>query len=109
MTPENDREIQKIFHSLASTDPSDPPIHNRKITTWGRTLLVPESTSKIAKFDFMQLCGRPLSAADYIEVTRNFGTIFLLNVPKMGLNQKDLVRCVLVGPYPYTHPKSPKS
>lgn len=92
LTPENDREINKIFKSLASEDPSDPLIQNRKITTWGRTLIVPESTSRVAKFDFKALCGQPLSAADYIEVTKNFGTIFLLNVQKMGLGEKDLAR-----------------
>jgi protein AFG1 len=93
ITPEHDLEINKIFKSLASEDPSDPPIHNRKLRIWGRTLLVPESTSKVAKFNFEELCGQPLSAADYLEVTKNFATVFLLNVPKMDLNQKDLVRC----------------
>lgn len=86
-------EINKIFKSLALEDPSDPPIRNRKLSIWGRTLLVPESTSKVAKFNFEELCGQPLSAADYLEVTKNFATVFLLNVPKMGLDQKDLVRC----------------
>lgn len=46
----------------------------------------------MAKFDFMDLCGQPLSAADYIEVTKTFGSVFLLNVPRMGLSQKDLAR-----------------
>jgi len=45
----------------------------------------------VAKFDFEDLCGQPLSAADYIEITKNFGIIFLLNIPKMDLNKKDLV------------------
>ena len=93
ITPQHDTEINKIFKSLASEDPSDPPIRNRKLSIWGRTLLVPESTSKVAKFNFEELCGQPLSAADYLEVTKNFATVFLLNVPKMGLDQKDLVRC----------------
>jgi len=92
ITPEHDLEINKIFKSLTSEDPSDPPIHNRKLNIWGRTLLVPESTSKVARFDFEDLCGQPLSAADYLEVTKNFATVFLLNVPKMGLGHKDLVR-----------------
>ena len=91
LTPENDLEINKIFKSFASADPSDPPIKNRKLTTWGRTLLVPDSTKTVAKFDFEDLCGQPLSAADYIEITKNFGIIFLLNIPKMDLNKKDLV------------------
>lgn len=98
LTPENDREINKLFDSLTSVDPSDPPICNRKITTWGRTLVVPESTSTTAKFNFLDLCGQPLSAADYIEVTRNFGTIFLLNVPQMGLDKKDMVSDIRSSP-----------
>jgi len=89
---ENNREINKIFHALASEDPKDPPIPNRKLKTWGRIILVPESTSKIAKFNFEDLCGQPLSAADYIEVTKNFGTVFVLNIPKMGMDKKDLAR-----------------
>ncbi|PPQ70446.1 hypothetical protein CVT26_013940 [Gymnopilus dilepis] len=92
LTPENNREVEKIFQSLASENPDDPPIPNRKLNTWGRTILVPESTSKVAKFDFHDLCGQPLSAADYIEVTKNFGTIFVLNIPKMGMQEKDLAR-----------------
>lgn len=92
LTPEHDREIDKIFHSLASQDPIDPPIRGRKLTTWGRQLVVPESTSTIAKFNFQELCGQPLSAADYLKVTETFGTVFLLNVPKMGLDKKDLAR-----------------
>lgn len=91
ITPENNREMEKIFKSLTSQDPSDPPIPNRKLSTWGRQLNIPESTSKIAKFKFEQLCGQPLSAADYLEVTKNFGTIFLLDIPKMRMDQKDLV------------------
>ncbi|KAF9464853.1 AFG1-like ATPase-domain-containing protein [Collybia nuda] len=89
---ENHREISKIFESLTSSDPSDPPVQNRALNTWGRTLLVPESTSKIAKFRFDDLCGQPLSAADYLEVTKTFGTVFLLDVPKMGLSSKDRAR-----------------
>jgi protein AFG1 len=91
LSPENELEIDKIFNSFVSADPNDPPITNRKLTTWGRTILVPESTSSVAKFNFDDLCGQPLSAADYLEVTKNFGTVFLLKVPKMDLNKKDMV------------------
>ena len=46
----------------------------------------------MAKFRFADLCDKPLSAADYLEVTKNFGTVFLLDIPKMGLDSKDKVR-----------------
>jgi protein AFG1 len=88
----NRLEVSKIFHSLASANPADPLIQDRAIQVWGRTLRVPESTSRIARFTFEGLCGKPLSAADYLEVTKTFGTIFLLDVPKMGLDKKDMAR-----------------
>ena len=83
--------MDKLFKSLTSADPSDPVIANRELHTWGRTIVTPESTSRVAKFKFDDLCGKPLSAADYIEVTKTFGTVFLLDVPKMGLDLKDKV------------------
>ncbi|KAK7470375.1 ATPase [Stygiomarasmius scandens] len=92
ITPANVSEVEKIFKSLTSEDPNDPPIPNRALKIWGRELLVPESTSKVAKFRFDDLCGKPLSAADYLEVTKTFGTVFLLDVPKMGMDRKDLAR-----------------
>jgi len=89
LNSENDREINKLFTSLTSPD---PVIKNRTLQTWGRDLLIPESTSKVAKFKFMDLCGKPYSAADYLEITKTFGTVFLLDVPKMGMDRKDLAR-----------------
>ncbi|PCH40846.1 AFG1-like ATPase [Wolfiporia cocos MD-104 SS10] len=91
LTPENTAEVNKIFAALTS-DPSDSVQRNRKLLTWGRTILIPESTSTVAKFRFDQLCGMPLSAADYLEITKQFKTIFILDVPKMGLSQKDQAR-----------------
>jgi protein AFG1 len=89
---ENKREIDKMFNSIASSDPSDPIVSNRALDIWGRKLYVPESTKKVAKFRFSDLCGKPLSAADSLEITKNFGTVFVLDIPKMSLDQKDMVR-----------------
>ncbi|KAK0206917.1 AFG1-like ATPase-domain-containing protein [Desarmillaria ectypa] len=92
LTPSNALEINRIFKSLTSHNPSDSVVRNRPLTIWGRTLRIPESTQRVAKFHFEELCGQPLSAADYLEVTRTFHTLFLLDVPKMGLDNKDKAR-----------------
>ncbi|KAG6875433.1 hypothetical protein C0992_003839 [Termitomyces sp. T32_za158] len=91
LTAENAREIERVFTSLTG-DADDPPIRNRRLDTWGRTITIPESTRKVAKFRFEDLCGQPLSAADYLEVTKTFATIFMLEVPKMGMDSKDKAR-----------------
>ncbi|KAF9238772.1 AFG1-like ATPase [Melanogaster broomeanus] len=97
LTPENQAEIDKIFDSLTSPPSSlelnvDPVIANRPITTFGRTLHVPLSTSCVARFTFDELCDRPLSAADYLEITKTFGTVFVTDVKKMGVSRKDVAR-----------------
>ncbi|KAG2085709.1 uncharacterized protein F5147DRAFT_748671 [Suillus discolor] len=43
------------------------------------------------RFSFEEICGRPLSAADYLEVTKQFGTLFITDMPKMGMDRKDMV------------------
>lgn len=95
LTSSTTREITKLFAALTA-DPADPPIRTRTLTTWGRTLRVPESTRRVARFEFRDLCGggggNAWGAADYLEITRTFGTVFLLGVPKMGLGEKDLAR-----------------
>ncbi|KAI0832653.1 AFG1-like ATPase [Trametes gibbosa] len=91
LTPENKAEFEKIFKAFTSHD-HEPVAHNRKLHVWGREVVVPQSTHSVAKFGFLDLCGKPMSAADYIEITKNFGTIFVTDVPKMGLGQKDMAR-----------------
>ncbi|KAF7355585.1 AFG1-like ATPase [Mycena sanguinolenta] len=90
LSSETTKTIDSIFNSLVHRD--DPVVRNRKLKIWGRTLLIPASTSNVAKFTFQELCGNPLSAADYLEITRVFGTVFLLDVWKMGVDRKDLAR-----------------
>ncbi len=79
--------MSKLFHAFAPH-----PVSNRKIPLWGRELVVPESYEDVARFQFKDLCDRPLSAADYLEVTGHFGTVFVEGVPRMGLSERDMAR-----------------
>lgn len=93
LTPENRSEVSKLFHSMAESDPvSNVILANRKIPIWGRQLVVPESSGSVARFTFADLCNKPLSAADYIEVTNTFKTVFVEDVPRMGLGERDQAR-----------------
>ncbi|KAG9317344.1 AFG1-like ATPase [Chiua virens] len=94
LTPENEAEINKIFDSLtASSDTNpDPVIANRALTTFGRTLRIPLSNSRVARFTFAEICDSPLSAADYLEITNTFGTVFVTDIKKMGVSRKDVAR-----------------
>lgn len=85
--------MSKLFHSLAESDPAGSEITlEKKIPLWGRTLDIPESSGSVARFKFADLCNKPLSAADYLEVTNTFGTVFVEEIPRMGLGERDQAR-----------------
>ncbi|KAH9967032.1 AFG1-like ATPase [Lactifluus volemus] len=69
------------------------PVQDGKtIRLWGRDLTVPRCAGQVAQFTFAELCGRPLGAADYLELTFRFGSLFVTDVPRMGLGEKDKAR-----------------
>lgn len=75
----------------AMTD-DEPVMDERALNVWGHRLVVPQSTSSTARFSFMDLCGRPRSAADYIALCNEFNTIFIDDIPLMNLDMRDLAR-----------------
>ncbi|GAA5910451.1 hypothetical protein JCM5296_007183 [Sporobolomyces johnsonii] len=89
----NRAEFSKLFHaSCHALSPSEPIVADRHLTVWGRPIRVPLSTSNVALFTFSDLCGQPHSAADYLEIAKTFGTVFLSEVPRLGLETKDQAR-----------------
>lgn len=86
-------EFAKLFESSCHVlTPGEAIVSDRVLSVWGRPVHVPTSTSQVAQFTFVELCGQPHSAADYLEITKTFGTIFLSDVPQLGLETKDQAR-----------------
>ncbi len=50
-----------------------PPRHGRRVR------------GGAARFDFDELCDRPLGAADYLALSQAFHTVFIDGVPRMSL------------------------
>jgi len=57
-----------------------------------RKIIVPNAIKGIAMFSFNDLCARPLGAADYALLAREYHTLFLTDIPILSLDQRDLVR-----------------
>lgn len=49
-------------------------------------------SGRAARFDFAQICGRPLGASDYLALTRRFATIVVENVPQMAWERRNEAR-----------------
>jgi predicted ATPase len=81
--------MDKLFAALTG---DEEIVAHRQLQVWGRDLDIPLSTSKAAKFSFPDLCVKSLSAADYLEITKNFETVFITDVPQLSLDTKDQAR-----------------
>jgi len=68
------------------------------VETQGRRISVPKSAvnSQVAWFDFKNLCDKPLGAADYLAIASVFHTVFVANIPKLTLQERDQVRRFIV-------------
>ncbi|KAK9101970.1 hypothetical protein Sjap_019224 [Stephania japonica] len=85
------QEFEKIWSEI--TKASDGVVISKTIPVmFGRTLEVPESCSGVARFTYEYLCGRPVGAADYIAIARNYHTIFISDIPVMSMRIRDKAR-----------------
>lgn len=57
-----------------------------------REIPVKAMADGVVWFEFSALCEGPRAAADYIEVARDFHTVFVSNVPRFGRDNEDAAR-----------------
>ncbi|KAI9470950.1 MAG: AFG1-like ATPase-domain-containing protein [Benjaminiella poitrasii] len=67
--------------------------HGKKMTSQvlhflSRTLTIPEQVDGVAKMRFADVCAQPLSAADYLEIVKNFNTVILTDIPQMTMKHR---------------------
>lgn len=53
-----------------------------------RTLTIPAQVDGVAKMKFSDVCAKPLSAADYLEIVKNFHTVILTEIPRMTMKHR---------------------
>lgn len=87
-TPPNEkaeREIDALFESLTGRAKGEP----MTIEVKRRKIEVPQAAGRVARFDFDDICGRPLGASDYLALARHFDTIIVERAPAMGLERRN--------------------
>ena len=80
-------EIQQAFSKIAGGVGNDESVDLN-----GRELLVVRRAAGAIWCDFQALCGEPRGQADYLELARQFHTLFLTGVPRMAAGQASEAR-----------------
>lgn len=57
-----------------------------------RTLTIPQQVDGVAKIRFADVCAQPLSAADFLEIVKNFHTVILTDIPRMTMQHRPQAR-----------------
>ncbi len=83
-----DRAMDAAWRALTGRDGGE----RRVIEMQGRSLVVPQAIGGIARFSFAELCARPLGAADYLALAREFHTLLIDRVPRMGPERRNEAR-----------------
>lgn len=90
----NGKEERKLLEKKFYRIGAGEVITGAQIETQGRRIVVPKTsaTSNVAWFGFKDLCDRPLGAADYLAIASAFHTVFIADIPKLTLQERDQVR-----------------
>ncbi|HTW33648.1 MAG TPA: cell division protein ZapE [Rhizomicrobium sp.] len=86
--PDADRAMNEAWFNLTGREKGTP----RSLRFLGRELVVPEAAGGFARFSFADLCQQPLGPADYLEIARNFATVFVDRIPRMGSEMRNEAR-----------------
>ncbi|XP_010876841.1 AFG1 like ATPase a isoform X1 [Esox lucius] len=88
--PNADATLDKMFDELAfkQNDITRP----RTLKLLAREVTLMKACGTIADCTFEELCDRPLGASDYLEISRQFDTVFIRNIPLLNLNKKTQAR-----------------
>jgi cell division protein ZapE len=85
---EADQAVEDLFSRLVDGRPVKPDV----ILVGGREVPVPLAAGDVARFDFEDLCGKPLGPGDYLQVATLYDSVVITNVPLLGPENKDKAR-----------------
>ncbi|MGA0597763.1 cell division protein ZapE [Enterovirga sp. CN4-39] len=87
-TPADERsraELDGLFARLTGGVRPKPAT----LTVQGHPVEVPAQAMGVARFDFADLCRRPLGAADYIAIARAYHTVLVDGIPQLSWEQRN--------------------
>lgn len=72
---------------------SPQPVSGLSLPIWGRLLVVPKLTAPfVAQFLFLELCGKPMAAGDYLTLATHFHSFVITDIPYLSISHRDYIR-----------------
>ncbi len=81
-------EIEALWSRLSGGRKGNPS----KLVVKTRQIDIPAALDGMARFSFEDLCNQPLGASDYLEIARNFHTLFLEEIPLLDYSRRNAAK-----------------
>ncbi len=82
-------DARRLMDAAWEAATNGDPVEARAIRVKGRDIVVPHASGRSARFDFSDLCSKPLGARDYLAIVAEFDTLFLDCVPAMEFDRRN--------------------
>lgn len=82
--PAHDKSVRVKMEHLFYSDGTSQARSQDVSVMMGRIIKVPRATDTTAWFDFMDLCGNPLGAADYLALCNHYKVLMIDSVPQLN-------------------------
>ncbi|MDQ0137371.1 cell division protein ZapE [Neorhizobium galegae] len=80
-----DAAMESAWHKVTEGKKAAPV----EVPMKGRSIHVPSAAGRAARFDFKDICGKPLGASDYLALAARFDAIFVEHVPQLGPEKRN--------------------
>jgi cell division protein ZapE len=86
--PDADAALDAIWRRLTGTE------HGKSMALpmKGREIHVPQTEKGVARFDFADLCQKPLGAGDFLKIARSFHTVMIDHIPVLKDGERNAAR-----------------
>jgi cell division protein ZapE len=88
LSPETDATMEEMWFRITGHRPTIA----ETIPFRGREIAVPQACGGFARFDFDELCDRPMSAADYVQIARRYHTVMIERIPALGTDRRNAAK-----------------
>ncbi len=82
------KAMRETFERLTGVKKGSPAV----IEVKSRKVVIPEAAMGVARFDFEDLCGKPLGASDYLLIAHAYQILLIENVPVMEVVHRNQAR-----------------
>jgi len=77
--------LDRAFKALTGVERGRPV----SLPLLGREIAVPEAESHVARFDYAELCKKPLGSADFLAIAENFHVLLVDNIPVIKPDERN--------------------